>query len=504
MATTGEVEAVELPVGYPRDAARTLRGLVEALQVVVARPEGAREWTSTEPGQEGPRAVSYRVLATDADRGEVRLARKAVGVRQRLEAATAPGMPAVSKVEVAESTGTVVWSTAGDGLVSLRFEDAEKAYAGDEVVMSGRSTLTAEVVPGDIGELPATEDEADRALADDAAARQRFYAIPPEYEAELVGLDARTIVRAFVAEVRTRPQQLMPRLKYYLRLHPQDVRAVAEAVDALSDAPGDRMIVGSAFAAIAAAGHTPAQAVLGEAIAGEGFRHPSARAHALRATLSLERPEPFLLPIAWDYVESLPRRGRNAAYFLSEATNLFGALGAVDRGVPANTRAVVETLGRALRGARTDADRYRALVALSNTGDLERCLPLVEPYFASPRESLRDAAFEIYRKVPGEAAFEAFARRYAAETSPAVRRAASEVAVAMPDTAARSAWAAREALRESDTLVLDRQVRILGDAMASRPENARALHRLLGRVAERSVRKTIYRYVGPDGTGGAR
>jgi hypothetical protein len=155
--------------------------------------------------------------------------------------------------------------------------------------------------------------------------------------------------------------------------------------------------------------------------------------------------------------------------------------------------------------ASTDrAQRIMALDALANVGDYATIAPLAAPHFASADPSERVAAFGTFRRMQGEAAFEAFASRFAAERDAGVQREAALIARDMESSTARSNWAVTQLSRISDSDVLIPIVRLVGDDLANHPAHEAALRHMLATQKDRKVRREIYAFVSPSPKGGAQ
>ena len=465
--------------------------------LVPSAGRGDRGWTVDETTSQGAARVRYEVDGRDGD--AVRLSRSVLSSQQRM-LADEPGrarLPSATKVE--HSVGSVLF--ASDGVRAMTVEETISQVVGNTEVVGSDSVFSARRVGGTVADLPRTPQGAREALADDKAARAALYDVPPQMVRRLEGLDTEAVLARYLAQVEAEPSEAVVLLKYHLRQQPAALRDVARRLDQLDPGdPAERTAAGFGWAAIAAAGHVQAQAVLGEALAGNGYSDLS-QEKALFATLSLARPEPFLLPIVWDLREGLPEGGPHSHYYRSLATNLYGSLGYKGHGVAANTAEVVETLGRRLAETGDKAEKRMMLVALGNVGDLERVLPHSEPYFAWPDEDLRDAAFDTFARVEGEEAFEGFAARYEAELSPALRRELTAVAYDMPATRAKARWAAGLAEHETDRLALERLCEIVGLWVEDHPDDERLARRLLRLVRHRPARKILYRHVAPQAAG---
>ena len=106
----GGITQVEFPRGFPRDEARTLTGLVEALDVELGASPGAEEWTVDERGTEGKTKVRYRIQRGAAGPDVVRLSRQTIAADHGplLAGLDAPGVMARFLGAVNETPSEVV------------------------------------------------------------------------------------------------------------------------------------------------------------------------------------------------------------------------------------------------------------------------------------------------------------------------------------------------------------------------------------------------------------
>jgi len=491
---SGALRTFTFARGYPEALARIIRGVVAPL--AVALPSGADgPWAVADEGPDGLFEARYAV--TRVDRG----AASATLHRTKVPAL----LPYSTQIHRGRADAAIVVDLATGALESLELSEemvtsSDNAFLGHH---SGHLSATRVAVDPP-ATLPATAAEAQAAITHESIARAQLYHVDRHIAPRLEGLTVATIVPAFAAEVATNHAAGHVLLVNYLRRDPASSPAVAAALAARPTDDADPVVV-IGFAALAAAGHVEAQQTLVDALTAPSST-PRTRERALISIMDLAMPEPFVLDAVWATRTQLAARGPAAAFALSLATNVYGALGDVKRDNPAITETVLANLGATLAAARDRYAQVVALDALANVGDLERVAPLAAPYFASPDPSVRTAAFTTFRRMPGDAAFARFAERFAAEPDPAVRREATVVARDMADTQARNAWARALAQQTAERDVLIAAVRVLGDGIGTHAGNEDALRGLLASTRDREVRRAIYAFISPTAAapGGAK
>lgn len=489
----GSFQELRFPVQFPSDAALAIRGLVEPLQVVFGAP-GQASWSTTERSAEGVSNLRYQVIGR-AD-GVVRLSRvKTAALRALPEFDDAAGLHVRTRVQ--SSTGEVEWLASNAGLKSMTFDEKLVTQLGGRELSHHQVHYTATLATGALAPLSRTTSESDARLADESAARTAFYRVEPQAEKMIGSLTAATVLPAYTQTAARSMSDSMFLLTQYTRKHPAEAAALVSGLaklDVNDEATHD--LVGRGLAAIAHAGHLEAQQALVELL-GNASSGPSVRELALEAMLSIPMPERFVPAAVWRYREALPGAGTADSPLVAAATNVYGALGGVDRGVAGNTDEVLATLGARLRGTRNVFEQRMVLVALGNVGDYRRALEFSEPFFTSREEILVMRAFETFARAGGDDAFAAFAERFKVQNGRDVRLAAIGVAQVMPPSLTRARWAAQQARLTNDEALLSRLIDILGRDLKTYPENQQALRDLLSRTRDRSLRKTIYMYAPP-------
>lgn len=474
------VRAFRFPRQYPESLARTVRSLVTPL--IVALPaSGGDQWVTDEATADGLYEVRHALV------GAHRIERTRRPVRTPSATDVHQGQT-VSELRL-DGHGLVSSLTMNEDLTTQR----DQMFVGRHVGAMSAERVTASA------NLPASFAAAESALADDSFARARLYEVEPHFAPRVEGRTPGQMVAEFVKLVGPNAAQAHAILMNHVRRYPS---GAAEILKTLASRPtgSDDPAVVVGFAAVAAAGHVEAQRALVDAMRSGDAR---TRERALISIMDLEIPEAFVLDAVWQTRTEFVAAGPRALLSQSVATNVFGALGDVRRGNAETTARVIATL-RPLLASPDKTQRVMALDALANVGDYATVAPLAAPHFASNDPSERVAAFVTFRRMQGDAAFEAFANRFAAERDAGVLREAAIVARDMESTATRAKWAVTQLSRISDSDVLVPIVRLVGDDLATYPANEQALRQLLATQRDRKVRREVYAFVSPSPKGGAQ
>lgn len=474
------VRAFRFPRQYPESLARTVRSLVTPL--IVALPSaGGEQWVTDEATENGLYEVRHALVGA-----------------HRIERTRRP-VRTPSAIEVHQGQTVSELRLDGHGLVSTVSMKEDLTTQRDQMFVGRHvGAMSAERVSAN-ADLPKTFAAAESALADDTFARARLYEVEPHFAPRVEGRTPGQMVAEFTKLVGPNAAQAHAILMNHVRRFPN---AAAEILKTLAARPteSDDPAVVVGFAAVAAAGHVEAQRALVDALKSGDAR---TRERALISIMDLEIPEGFVLDAVWQTRMDFVAAGPRMLLSQSVATNVFGALGDVRRGNAETTERVVATL-RPLLASPDKAQRIMALDALANVGDYATLAPLAAPHFAANDPSERVAAFVTFRRMQGDAAFEAFASRFAAEKDAGVLREAALIARDMESTTARANWAVNQLSRISDSDVLIPIVRLVGDDLATRPANEQALRHMLATQKDRKVRREIYAFVSPSPKGGAQ
>lgn len=490
---------------YPDDLARTIRGLVEPLQVVFATQADAAAWDATEQSAGVVVDARYVVGAPDPATGTVRVTKtksRIYGAPSELGGALPGGIStrvvrAEAAIALDPAHGTVAHIDASEETTTT------STATGTAFLAAHVGTYRAARVERPLAPLATTVTGATEALADEAFARARLYDVDPRIAPRVEGMTLPAMLALFEAELARNQASAHLLLKSYLRRYPSQVVAMARAFDGRATESDDPAVV-VGFAAIAAAGHHEAQVALVDVLAGGGGTPrwtPRSKERALISMMDLAMPEPFVLTAVWSYRSAIQPTDAAASALQSIATNVYGALGDAQRHNDAITVEVVRVLTALLRAG--DArQRVLALDALANVGDFARVSPLALASFGAAEQRVRVAAFGTFRRMPGDLAFSQFALRFAAETDPSVLAEAAIVARDMPDSNARNAWARALVTTATARALLVPLVQIVGRELARHPENEATLRDLLETQHDRPVRRAIYAFVGPSVEGG--
>jgi hypothetical protein len=481
----GSIHSIKFPKGYPDSLARIVRGLVAPLAVVVPA-DSAKTWNVSDVSNDGLFESRYEV--TGAASNGISIKRTRTPIR----------LPNADQVHRGNATSTIVVARETGAVQKLELAEDVTTHEGNTFVGRhvGRLTATSVEVSD---ELPTTLAEAESMLADDSFARARLYDVDSHLAPRVEGLTSPAILGTFEAEVVMNQAAGHALLKNYVRRYPS---SAGEILSALAQRPteSDDPVVIIGFAAVASAGHLEAQEALVNALMAPGAS-PRTIERAIISMMDLAMPEPFVLDAVWETRNRFAAHGSKLALSVSLATNVFGALGDIARDNPEITDTVLATLTSSLQTAKDKFEQMLAIDGLANIGDFDRVSPLVAPYFASPEAAVRTSAFVSFRRMAGDTAFAQFAARFAAEKDPHVLHEAALVARDMAQTDAKNAWAKAQ-LNTTHTGVLTTLVRLLGDSIATHPENTAVLRELLGTTTDRKVRREIYAFVSPVVTEG--
>lgn len=500
LSPDGALQSLTFARGLPLDLQATIRGLVEPLQVVYPAAPSA-SWESYESGAGGAYDAAYRLGGAALPNGKLSLTK----TKTRIYAAPLADLhqlPAGGSTGIGKADATLALDPAHGTIEHIDAIEDTWTEAGDTFISAHTGRYTAERINAPVATLAGTAAEAAQALENDSIARGRLYAVDARIAPRVQGLKLAGMLAAFDAELTKNQASAHLLLKSFLRLSPSESLPLARALDARQTATDDPAVV-IGFAALAAAGHHEAQQALVEVLNGASWSARS-KERALISMMDLELPEPAVLSAVWSYRNAVGAKDAGASVMQSIATNVYGALGDVAHGDATTTDTVVSVLASHLRSARDARQRVLALDALTNVGDFARVAPLAAPYFASAEPSVRVAAFVTFRRMSGEAAFEQFASRFAAEGDLKVQQEAARVAREMPESAARNAWAQGMAIQASDREVLMAVVQILGRSLSTYPENEATLRGLLETNHDRQVRRDVYAFVAPVQDGGVR
>ncbi len=485
---TGALREIDFVKKYPTALGGVLRGLVEPLQVI-AGSAGKSSWEANE--REGGSIYAARYQLAGSKDGLAALSKTRTRVVRDGLGDSGAELPGQHTTDIEKSETKIEWSEADRAIERMTTTERVVVKVGKAQFSMRDGVFTAARVRGPLAELAETLDAAKAALDDRSFARARMYDVHERYAAKLAGLDAPGAIAAFRATAKL-PVEGLGLIKNFARMQPAASEKLARALDAVVTDEH----VGFGWTGLAAAGHVEAQKVLADVIRNASY-DPISREMALIGLMDVELPEPFLLDAVWAFRQDVAKSTGAASLHVSMALNTFGALGDVEKGDPETTKAVVAKLAGDLASADVRIQAL-ALVALSNVGDEGLVEPLAAPFFASADERLRSRAFGTFRRFPGAGAFEAFAKRYQAESSVKVLRDAARVAFEMPESDARHAWARSVAPATTDSRTLRQLVKILGKGKEAHPENEQVLRALLAAHTDRNVRRAIYAYVSPS------
>jgi hypothetical protein len=495
-SSRGELRTFEFPVHFPQEGQLAIRSLVEPLQVVFTNT-GKDEWTVGERTAAGNSTVHYRVRGIDEDARVAQISREVTAARRSISGGVALMEQTKLNTRVDASTGLIEWALDGSGLTRISLREKTTSIESRQPIATSDTSFTAARVLTPVEGLPTSLEAMQDKLTDPTLARAQFYKVPGYVESELEGVTWDEAIAFYMQRIGPEAPATVNLMKFYLRKYPARAQDLAEALNevakgARTDALAD--VVGYGFAAMAAAGHTEAQRVLVKVIS-EGAWEPLSKEKALDAMLSLEMPEVFVPAAVWNVRQeraqgSSPTRIED----LSIATNIYGALGNVELGVPEVTEEVMRKLSQLLqRGDKWE--KARALVAMGNIRDPDLTLPHALPYFRSSEEMLRSRAFDCFRHGKTAAAFARFMELYSQEELVLVQREATFVALTMADSPARNAWAAQLVSTATDRTIRSRAVTMLGRGIELYPENEGTLRGLLETVRDRETRKAIYAFI---------
>ncbi|MBA2557006.1 MAG: hypothetical protein H0V12_06625 [Chloroflexi bacterium] len=495
-SSRGELRSFEFPVHFPQEAQLAIRSLVEPLQVVFTSA-GKDEWMVGERTAAGHSTVQYRVRGIDEAARVAQISREVTAARRSLSSGVALMEQTKFNTRVDSSTGLIEWALDGSGLKSISLREKTTSLESRQPIATSDTSFTATRVLTAVDGLPTTPAGMQEKLTDPTLARAQFYKVPGYLEQELEGVTWEEAIAFYMQRIGGEAPATVNLMKFYLRKYPARAQDLAEALNEVAKgARTDELsdVVGYGFAAMAAAGHTEAQRVLVKVLS-EGVWEPLSKEKALDAMLSLEMPEVFVPAVVWN-VRQERAQGSSPTKIedLSIATNIYGALGNVELGVPEVTDEVMRKLSQILqRGDKWE--KARALVAMGNIRDPSLTLPHALPYFHSPEEMLRSRAFDCFRHGKTDSVFASFAALYLQEETVFVQREATFVALTMADSPARNAWAAELVRTSTDRTIRSRAVTMLGRGIELHPENEGTLRELLGTVRDRETRKAIYAFI---------
>lgn len=498
LAPSGAIASFTFAKGYPAELERTIRGIVEPLQVVFPAASLA-SWQAQETGAGGSYNARYTLVA-----GAPASATQVTKSKTHIYGApmtAGSALPVGGSTAIGVAGATISLDPAHGTVLAIDATEDTTTQSGDTFIAAHTGRYTAQRVTTAVAPLASTVAGATEALADDSFARARLYDVNAQIAPRVQGLTLSQMLAVFDLELGKNQASAHLLLKSYLRLHPADAGPLARSLDARGASSEDPAFV-IGFAAIAAAGHHEAQVALVDVLTSASWSAQS-KERALISIMDLAMAEPFVLKAVWTYRSAIGAKDAGASLMQSIATNVYGALGNVALGNPSTTNTVVGTLASLLQSATDARQRVLALDALTNVGDFVRIAPLAAPHFTAAEPAVRIAAFVTFRRMGGEAAFTQFAKRFAAETAPAVLREAAIVARDMPESAARTAWAKAMAAGTTERELLMPVVQILGRELAQKPGNEAALRGLLETCHDRQVRRDLYAFVTPRVEGGA-
>lgn len=495
----GELASMQLSASLPHEISGVIRSLVEPLQIVLPTNHAA-SWQGRQTDSQSRSVVSYNVTKADAATQMLHIERRLVE-QQRNDGTffnTSGNGPIADETAVLGSGGEILWSLRDNVLVGMTIEDRTASRHNGSLFAEQNSRFVAKLTPTQsVTVLPKTLEEGRTFIHNHDTLRLAQYWVPVTIKQKVSQLTLSVVLERIEKNETVDGLKPGAAMMFFLRLHPEAARELTLHYGRASFSNENIERVGRAYASLAAAGHFEAQQALSEVIADPSFA-PMARDRALRSLLSVQMPYSFLLPVVWKYREDMPRKGRNWKVNLSVITNVYGAMGGIEGLDPETSAEVTRVLGQRLQRASTRDEKLMCLTALGNVGDLAKVLPLTAAYFSDEDPDLRRRAFHTYQKAVGDEAFSDFAVRYEAEKDIDVKRTASSIADLMPPSQARNQWAAKQVFATGDTLIRDRLVQILGNGLRRFPENENTLSELLNVETDREIRRTIYRYVGPN------
>ena len=502
MNGNGDIVKYEFARMFPKDVRVRVRGLVESLQVVGPESADAVSWEATEHTAQGREVVVYEVQQQSSNE---RVLRRTLLSSTDSSHFWDRSSRARRSNRITHSDGTVVWAADGSGLLRYTVNETMNGRLGNQILDKQQSAMNVMCRSDAVHSLPATLAAARESLKDDTFIKTAFYRIPAERFEKIKALRFDDMVTRFDADFTAGLRaDAVANTKYWLRMHPRSSREFIDRLTDMTLTRESRERIAHGFTAVAAAGHTEAQEALTDVISSADI-DPDIRDLAVRGTLNLQRPERALVAAVWQYRESLPEpKNAHERALQSMTTAIYGSLGNVEFGNREISEEVVENLSLYLIAARSVQDKVDVLSALGNVGDPELTLPHSESYFYSDDWQLRGYAFKTFQMAEGDGAFEAFASYFEAETDGYARRIAAEVATVMPFSTTQNEWMSKQVFSETDGTILTKYARVLGDNLTRLPKNETVLRQMLETIDDRSVRKTIYRYIGPASTGGAK
>ncbi len=497
---SGALGSFAFPRRYPDALAASIRSIVEPLQIVFVE-NAVESWTTNETGADSGYKAQYQVTGIDALSGVAHVSKTKTEIYRNALMSGDFKLNGQPEARIGESQTQLDLKLDGSGVERVSAKESVSIHVGSRLFSSTDGSFSAEHVQATLAPLAHSAAEAQAGLNDPSLARARLYEVDPQMVAKVDGLSVTDAMASYVEAVRKNSGAGSRFLRNYVRKYPSRSAEIARVLGGLDEKADDKAI-SFGFAALSSAGHKEAQQALIDVVTGAGWSEFS-REKALIAMMDLDMPEMFAVRGVWDYRNSLRATDAGIVVRLSITTNVYGALGDVQKGNPAVTYEVLQNLSTLLRSSQ-ELDQQQALDALSNVGDAQRIVPLTAPFLTSKSEWIRQSAFKIFRRLDGDTAFQQFATAFAREQSASVRQAASRIAAAMPDTDARAAWAQAQVVRESDPQVAAQCVQILGRGQKTHPSNEAALRALLNTSNDRSLRREIYAFVSPNPAGSAR
>lgn len=486
----GLIKNVSFLPEVPEANRHLIKSLVEQTQLSL-NGEFNIDWRSREVIDDTSYVTSYHREKDDFNKSVVRLTKRYSSPTLLNSNELAKLIPTID-----EMTTTAEVAIDGSGLRSLSHTGALRYTHKGKLTVSGRSILTMDKM----GEVNITLLDSEEALmsseARKALKRISGYKIPRALLKQVAPLSVSQVVEAYTqikdSDLREDKKHLQIHrlIKAYIVANPEQSGDLLDTALARTADSDIHFAIVRAFVDIP---HADSQEAILRHLQGEDEEKLMMMAVQLFSSTEVNLT---LLEAIWNLRNANFLSDRSALKHV--LTNLFGGLGAVGANNPENTSFVVERLSTIIKSPRSVHDRFMGLSAIANIRDLSIILPLVEPFFTSEDITERIYAFTAFEFLSGEEAFDIFAQHFSRETSEKVLERATARAAHMPKSASRTTWARAQLMTSPFTKVKVTVAGILGTELKDNPDNEETLREALRIVKDRSVRREIYKFIGPN------
>ncbi|GAB6096259.1 hypothetical protein JCM14469_25120 [Desulfatiferula olefinivorans] len=503
MDAKGYLNDFVFTAGVPEQAAIMIKTILYAMQTVYPK-EKKTTWQTREIDASGQYLAEYRLTDGENEKNAVTVEKKKTAYTLLLnkDVDMAEGL-APTGVRIETSRIVTRLPITGAWIAGTEQMEVTDIMTGTKKL--GRSTTRFSAERRDKAPASAfagTFDEALSTLYSPAYLKEKYRETDPELSALSANFDLDAALAAFRAmrESLTTADRLNAEkfMINYLRQNPEACYDLIRMIDA--DAGQSRFDHDEQlelWRLITKAGHDDAQRAMLEAIGNTAYSDLT-HIRALAYIHDFEYPQPFVADGLWHFYNSVDMiKGNDTARELgSMSLYAIGSLGSDEKLNQALKPVIGKSLVDNLQRADDPSVQVMTLQAIGNYGGAD-AMDGVKPYFTSPDEHVRIAAYEAIRRMPGDTAFDAFKTHYSAESSQKVRTSALKILESMPATGESIAWAGREVLTVNESQDQESLVKVLGQNMDGHPQSEAALRELLAQKPSNLVKKTVYRYITP-------